>query len=109
MPKLRRRASRAAALAALGVRSSGQTPIAVFEQVSVIPMDRERVLADRTVIVRDGRIAEIGASGAVTVPAGATRIDGRGKFLIPALAEMHAHVPVEREEAERVLFLYVAN
>jgi imidazolonepropionase-like amidohydrolase len=96
-------------LAALGVRSSGQTAVAVFEQVSVVPMDRERVLADRTVIVRDGRIAELGASGAVTVPAGATRIDGRGKFLIPTLAEMHAHVPVEREQAERVLFLYVAN
>ena len=99
----------AVALAALGVRSSGQTAIAVFEQVSVIPMDRERVLADRTVIVRDGRIAEIGASGGVAVPAGATRIDGRGKFLIPTLAEMHAHVPTEREQAERALFLYVAN
>lgn len=97
------------ALATLGISSSGQTPVAVFEQVSVIPMDRERVLADRTVIVRDGRIAEIGATGAVSVPAGATRIDGRGKFLIPTLAEMHAHVPVEREQAERVLFLYVAN
>lgn len=97
------------ALAALSVRSAGQTQVAVFEQVSVVPMDRERVLADRTVIVRDGRIAEIGASGAVTVPAGATRIDGRGKFLIPTLAEMHAHVPVEREQAERVLFFYVAN
>ena len=30
-------------LAALGVRSSGQTAVAVFEQVSVVPMDRERV------------------------------------------------------------------
>jgi imidazolonepropionase-like amidohydrolase len=97
------------ALAALGVRSSGQAPITVVEQVSVVPMDRERVLTDRTVIVREGRIAEIGASGAVTVPAGATRIDGRGKFLIPTLAEMHAHVPAGREQAERVLFLYVAN
>jgi imidazolonepropionase-like amidohydrolase len=99
----------ACALALLGVRGSSQTPVTVFEQLSIIPMDRERVLADRTVIVRDGRIAEIGASGTVHVPAGATRIDGRGKFLIPTLAEMHAHVPVERDQAERVLFLYVAN
>ena len=35
------------ALAALAARSSGQTPVAVFEQVNVIPMDRERVLADQ--------------------------------------------------------------
>ena len=107
-PHVHRR-SRIRAGRALAARSSGQTPVAVFEQVNVIPMDRERVLADRTVVVRDGRIAEIAASGAITVPAGATRIDGRGKFLIPTLAEMHAHVPVERAEAERVLFLYVAN
>ena len=43
--------------------SAGQTQAAAFEQVSIIPMDRERVLTNQTVIVRDGRIAELGASG----------------------------------------------
>jgi imidazolonepropionase-like amidohydrolase len=86
-----------------------QTATVVFEGVSVIPMDRERVVEGRTVVVRDGRISEIGAAGSVAVPSGATRVDGRGKFLIPALSEMHAHVPVERADAERVLFMYVAN
>jgi hypothetical protein len=91
-------------------RTAGQqTPAVAFEGVSVIPMDRERVLDAHTVIVHDGRIAEIGATGAVAVPANATRVDGRGKFLIPALSEMHAHLPTEREDAERVLFMYVAN
>ncbi len=95
------------ALSARGLMQ--QEPVVVFERVNVIPMDRERSIADRTVIVRDGRIAEIGAPNAVTVPAGATRVDGRGKFLMPALAEMHAHIPTDRAEAERVLFMYVAN
>jgi imidazolonepropionase-like amidohydrolase len=72
-------------------------------------MDRERSIADRTVIVRNGRIAEVGAPNAVTVPAGATRVDGRGKFLMPALSEMHAHIPTGQADAERVLFMYVAN
>jgi imidazolonepropionase-like amidohydrolase len=72
-------------------------------------MDRERSIADRTVVIRDGRIAEVGAPNAVTVPDGATRVDGRGKFLMPALAEMHAHIPNDRADAERVLFMYVAN
>jgi len=95
---------------AFAPRTAGQqTPAVVFEGVSVIPMDRERVLDDRTVIVHDGRIAEIGAASGVAVPAGAERIDGRGKFLIPALSEMHAHLPTDREDAERVLFMYVAN
>jgi imidazolonepropionase-like amidohydrolase len=98
------------AVMALSARGAmQQAPVVAFEHVNVIPMDRERSIADRTVIVRDGRIAEVGAPNAVTVPAGATRVDGRGKFLMPALSEMHAHIPTDRADAERVLFMYVAN
>ena len=43
-------------------------------------------------LVRDGRIAAIGPSRSVRVPAGARRIDGRGKYLIPGLADMHTHL-----------------
>ena len=43
-------------------------------------------------MVRDGRIAEIGPSRNVRVPAGARRVDGRGKYLIPGLADMHTHL-----------------
>ena len=98
------------AITALSIRGTmQQAPVVVFERVTIIPMDRERSIADRTVVIRDGRIAEVGAPNAVTVPEGATRVDGRGKFLTPALAEMHAHIPNDRAEAERVLFMYVAN
>ena len=98
------------AVIALSARSAMQdAPVVVFERVTVIPMNREVTVADRTVIVRDGRIAEVGAPTAVKVPPEATRVDGRGKFLMPALAEMHAHIPTDRAEAERVLFMYVAN
>ena len=88
----------------------GQT--VVFENVSVIPMDRERVLSGQTVVVRDGRIARIGAASAVSVPAGATRVDGTGKFLMPGLAEMHGHLTANYlPDAARtdILYLYVAN
>lgn len=90
---------------------SSQQPTLVFEHVSVIPMDRERVLADHTVVVTGDRITAVGPAAEVAVPPGATRIDGRNRFLIPALAEMHAHVPSGQAagQAERVLFLYVAN
>jgi imidazolonepropionase-like amidohydrolase len=66
--------------------------VVAFTNVSVIPMDRERVLPDQTVLVRDGRIAAIGPAASVQVPAGARRVDGAGKFLIPGLADMHAHL-----------------
>lgn len=71
---------------------------------SVIPMDRERVLRRHTVLVRDGRIAAIGPDGRVRIPAAATRIDGRGKFLLPGLADMHVHL-LDRSE----LLAYAAN
>ncbi|HET8623057.1 MAG TPA: amidohydrolase family protein, partial [Gemmatimonadales bacterium] len=58
----------------------------------VIPMTRDTVLAASTVVVRDGRIAAIGPSRTVKVPSGARRIDGRGKYLIPGLADMHTHL-----------------
>lgn len=85
--------------------------VVAFVDVHVVPMDRERVLERQTVLVRDGRIAEIGPVDRVAVPAGATRIDGRGKYLMPGLAEMHAHIPGPQDPrlVERVLFLYVAN
>jgi imidazolonepropionase-like amidohydrolase len=62
-----------------------------FVGVNVIPMDTERVLSNHTVLVEDGRITALGPAGKVTVPAGAVRIDGRGKYLIPGLANMHYH------------------
>jgi imidazolonepropionase-like amidohydrolase len=78
----------------------------VITGVSVIPMDREEVLQNQTVIVEKGQLSYVGASRAA--PAGATVIDGTGKFLIPGLAEFHAHVPsgAGAANAHRALSLY---
>jgi imidazolonepropionase-like amidohydrolase len=65
--------------------------VTAFVHVAVVPMDRERVLEDWTVIVADGRIRELGPSSAISVPERATVIDGHGKYLMPGLADMHAH------------------
>src|SRR6266536_1138245 len=73
--------------------SRGDTTVVAFESVSLLPMDQDRILDSQTVIVRGDRIAEIGPAGHVQVPAGAQRVDGRGKYLMPGIAEMHAHVP----------------
>ena len=74
------------------VHVDAQQQVVAFVNVNVIPFDRERVLAGQTVIVRDGRIAEIGPADKTKVPAGATQIDGRGKYLMPGLADMHVHL-----------------
>jgi hypothetical protein len=86
--------------------------VVAFVDVTVLPMDRERALRGHTVVVRGDRIVAIGPSGRVKVPAGGRRVNGRGKFLMPGLAEMHAHIPggqVPDSVVERTLFLYVSR
>jgi Amidohydrolase family len=101
------------AIVALTAQPATQTPPAIaFTNVTVIPMDRDRSLSDQTVVVRGDRIVAMGRSADTTVPDGATRIDGRGKFLMPGMAEMHAHIPGGKAPDElmhRVLALFVAN
>lgn len=84
-----------------------------FVDVSVIPMDREGVVPNQTVIVVDDVIREVGPTDEIVVGEGATVIAGEGRFLMPGLAEMHAHVPPgddpPRDQIEDILFLYVAN
>lgn len=66
--------------------------VTAFVGVSVVPMDEERVLKNYTVLVREGRIAEMGPMAKVQIPKGATRIDATGQYMIPGLADMHAHI-----------------
>lgn len=84
-------------LAAVAQANPPAANTTAFVGVNVIPMDRERVLANQTVIVRDGVIAEIGDAKKVRVPNDALRIDGRGKFLIPGLTDMHVHLFTDEE------------
>lgn len=46
----------------------------------------------QTVLIRDGRIAQVGPAKQVKVPAGAATVDGTGKTLIPGLVGMHDHM-----------------
>jgi len=76
---------------------------------NVLPMDRDTVLAKQTVLIRDGLIQRIGSSGRVRIPAGATRIEAGGKYLIPGLADMHVHMVGPRALQVELLKMYVVN
>ena len=111
---MKRITAAAIAITALALTIVGaQPPGAIaFTNVTVVPLDRDHTLADHTVVVRGDRIAAVGPSGKVEVPSDATRIDGRGKFLMPGMAEMHAHIPGGKAPdayMHRVLALFVAN
>jgi imidazolonepropionase-like amidohydrolase len=104
-----------AALIAASRFPSAQPATVAITNVSVIPMDRDVVLSDQTVVVRGDTIVAMGAASATTVPAGAVRVDGTGRFLMPAIAEMHGHIPPGTPEQvpdaaiETVLRQYVAG
>lgn len=84
------------------------SPVA-FVGVNVVPMDEERVLARQTVVVRGGRIADIGPVEQIVIPPDAVRIPSSGYYLMPALADMHIHEVNNNPNWANDLFLYVAN
>lgn len=78
-----------------------------FVDVNVIPMTSTLgVVAHQTVVIRNGRIESIANVGAASIPRGAVRVDGRGKYLIPGLADMHVHL--EHFEDPSVLRLFTS-
>lgn len=81
-----------------------------FVNVNVVPMSSERVVPEQTVVVSGDRIVAIGLVDEVSIPKGANLVDGTDRYLIPGLAEMHAHVPDPDSPAlGRYFSLYVAN
>jgi imidazolonepropionase-like amidohydrolase len=104
MSTARRAAAPIVAIAALVALSPGSAaadepkPAALaLEHVTVLPMTRAGApLRDVTVLVREGRIASVGSSSQVGSLDGVKRIDATGKWLIPGLTDMHAHVLNDR-------------
>src|SRR5574338_997766 len=69
---------------------------------TVIPMDHEGTLPDRTVVVRGDRIAIVAPSSTIDTT-GATVVDVHGKWLVPGLADMHVHTQSDRDFAMYLL------
>jgi imidazolonepropionase-like amidohydrolase len=92
------------------VAGAAAADVTAFVNVNVLSMTDERIAAQQTVIVRGGVIGTIGSVDEVPVPEDARVVDGTDRFLIPGLAEMHAHVPPAASgELERDFALFVAN
>jgi imidazolonepropionase-like amidohydrolase len=98
--------------AALAIEPPPEKETIAIVDATVVPMTTDAVLENQTVLVSGSSITAVGPKKRVRVPRGAFVIQGRGKYLMPGLAEMHAHVPSGAESAayrDDVLFLYVAN
>lgn len=70
-------------------RASG--PV-VFNDITLFDAERGAMVPHQSVTVIGNRIKSVSAAGATKQAAGAQVIDGRGKFLLPGLWDMHSHV-----------------
>ncbi len=103
----------------MGTTQKIEGEVTAFTNVNVIPMTSETVLENQTVVIEGDEIILVTGSGNVDFDEEATIIDGKGKFLVPGLAEMHGHVPptdppanapryMTMDYVENTLFLYTA-
>ncbi len=104
------KSTRIGVLALLGLGAAApatpaQETVAITN-VTVISMRDTIPRPGQTVIIRGGRIAEIGAAARVRVPRGTRQVDGTGRWLIPGLFDLHVHTSKTRASA---LGLYVAH
>ena len=83
----------------------------VFRDVNVVSMRDDKILKDQVVVATGGRITAVGTRNKVKYGKDAFVIDATGKYLLPGLAEMHAHVPPVDDVApmKDVLMLFALN
>jgi len=82
----------------------------LIKGVHLIPMTENAYSSPKSVYIKNGKIAAIGD---LHDQQAATVIDGKGKYLLPGLTEMHAHIPVPKEGdttlVKETLFLYLSQ
>jgi hypothetical protein len=73
--------------------------VLLIEDVTLIDGTGAAARPSMSVLIEDGRIMRIASSAAINAPDGVQRIDGRGKWLLPGLIDMHVHVALVGEES----------
>ncbi len=76
-------------------QSRGQASAVLYEGARLIIGDGSAPIEAGAFLVQNGRIGAVGRKGAVTAPAGTTRVDLTGKTIMPALINVHVHIGYE--------------
>jgi hypothetical protein len=92
----------------LGAMQAPDADLAIT-RVAVVDVESGRVIPDQTVLVRSGRVVAIESGAPARLRAGVRAIDGRGKYLIPGLLDMHVHLMASGKPAEIEMPLFVAH
>ena len=73
---------------------AADAPVIAIVGATVVRPDQDgaaAIVPDSTVIIQGRRIQAVGPAATTPVPPGATRIDGKGKWVIPGLVDAHIH------------------
>lgn len=79
----------------------------LFKNISIVSLNDEVVLENKNVLVKDGKILDIFDS--ISELKVTHVIDLKGKFLMPALADAHVHLPKKESELEKFFILNLIN
>jgi imidazolonepropionase-like amidohydrolase len=113
MLKLLRRAIAALIVVAGPLAAAPRPADVIIRHATVVDVEHGRTIADQAIVTRGGDIVAVGPDAAVARAWRAARtIDGRRRFAIPGLWDMHVHFgggPGLVEENKALLPLYVAH
>ena len=95
--------------AVLSNRAPAQNAPLFIQHVAVVDVSAGQLILDRTVEIRGRTIVAVDSASRVRITRGARIVDGRGKYLIPGLWDMHVHLSFPEGAAQIFLPLMVAN
>ncbi|MBK8250156.1 MAG: amidohydrolase family protein [Gemmatimonadetes bacterium] len=81
----------------------------VVRGTTVVDVVAGRTIVNRDVLLKGDRIVDVVPSGRVAVPGSARVLDGRGRFVIPGLWDMHAHLFFQLDPVRQQLPLFTAH
>ena len=80
----------------------------IVTNVSVVTMQNNEVLKNQDVFIENGKITNI-APSKKNKSKELVVIEGKGKFIMPGLADAHVHFPENEAEMERMMQLFLIN
>ena len=83
----------------------------LIKDIAIIDVNNGTILDKKHIVIDSGKIKNI-LDSVENSNQFSLQIDGTGKFAIPGLAEMHAHIPqppTSQKRIEEILFLYLSN
>lgn len=84
----------------------------LISKANIVDVQTGEIKTGQNIFIDSGRIKQINATAIEDISKYKTVINAEGKYIIPGMTEMHAHIPqppTSKERLEDVLFLYLAN